>query len=159
MKKIKFFLTTSALLGVIMACSTSDRELSPELSPKTVSNGSTIASKIKVIIGFYFTWDEWGRKSKDCGGGGLCNFRLETISIEIGNKSVVQGDSNGNYWVDIPIVSSMPQEYTNHEYLPVDEDIVHVMKDGTKVILKSGLYPKYSGICDNGGYRLPLYVD
>ncbi len=113
------------------------------------------ANRIDIIVGWYFTWDEWGRKSHDCRRGGLCNFRLEAIVITIGRSAQVQGDHEGNLWLDIPITKDMPIEYS-YEFFPIDEDMSFTTENEETYVVKAGLYPINQRISKMGGYRLPL---
>lgn len=113
----------------------------------------------EIVVGFYFTWDEWGRKKFNCRKGGLCNFRLEEITIDIefefGFGVPVQTGNNGDHWADIPITESMPADY-HYEIFPIDEDIHYTMEDGDTFMVPAGMYPRIETIGEEGGYRLPI---
>ncbi|PZW37635.1 hypothetical protein LX95_02862 [Mesonia algae] len=130
--------------------------LSVDNNGLTDSTGSSNYTSREIIIGYHFTWDEWGRKKYDCRRGGLCNFRLEAITIEVGFRSApIQGDENGNLYVEILIDNTMPKEY-DYEYFPIDEDISFSFDDEETYTINSGLYEKIDSIGKSGGYRLPL---
>lgn len=108
------------------------------------------------IIGFFFTWDEWGRKTRDCHKAGLCNFRLE--EIEIGWFCVpVQQDENGEYYVEIYFDDSIEFEDEEHTFY-IDEDLYTKTPKGDLVLLPEGEYSSNPEIGKMGGVRLPLVL-
>ncbi len=122
------------------------------------SNNEPVNLKTEIVIGYYFTWDDWGRKESDCRSGrGLCNFRLEEIRIDIGfgGACPINTDNNGNMWVDIAITPDMPVENDNDNFW-IDEDINYTMPNEDVYTVFAGSYQKINSIGDEGGYRIPL---
>lgn len=120
-----------------------------------------ISTKGSIVV-FYFTWDEWGRKKKNCAGGGLCNFRLESVELYIGflrssfcHASPVYKDDKNNYYVEIPIDDNFIFE-DETKCLYVDEKIEALGPDGNLYMVNAATYPYYKQIGDLGGYRIPL---
>lgn len=150
MKKLKRLLPLLTI-ALLISCSNDQDILENQL---TNYESEQVTPKTEIIIGWYFTWDEWGRKSHDCRRSGLCNFRLEAITVTI-KSAVVQGDENGNLFVDIPIDDTMPDE-DGFEYFPIDEDITYVLENEDSYTVEAGLYPINMEIGEVGGYRLPL---
>lgn len=158
MNKQTIKLTTLAFVAIVTATAIfsscqKDSQILPDT--KTENNKTENTAMRPITIGYYFTWDHWGRASRDCAGGGLCNFRLEKIVINLEIAQPVQSDENGNTWVDIPISNDMPAEY-NYDFFPVDEDMTFTMDDGDTFMVASGMYPRNNSIGTNGGYRLPI---
>lgn len=128
----------------------------------TSSQNEELNSSKGTIVVFYFTWDEWGRKKKNCDGGGLCNFRLERVEIHIGlpkssvgHTSPVYKNEKDDYYVEIPIDEDFVFE-DDTKCLYVDEDIEALGPDGNYYVLKAGAYSYDNNIGDLGGYLLQL---
>lgn len=150
MKKLKRLLPLLTI-ALLISCSNDQGILENQL---TNYESEQVAPKTEIIVGGYFTWDEWGRKRFDCERNGLCNFRLEAITITI-KSAVVQGDENGNLWVDIPIDDTMPDD-DGFEYFPIDEDLFFTTENEDTYSVEAGLYPLNTEIGEVGGYRLPI---
>ena len=125
-----------------------------ELPSFTKKNETGSVDRIRILVGAYFTWDEWGRASRDCHGGGLCNFRLEGIWIEVGRCAPVQSDEDGNLFVDVLIDEDMPRD-EGIAVLPVDKDITTTY-EGQRYTVRAGEYPLNPELGTMGGYRVPL---
>lgn len=155
MKNIKLKFSTLAILAVgILMTSCNKSKIEVQGAPVAIEQELGTSSNKDVVTIYWFTWDGWGRKSKDCDGGGLCNFRLEEIEIGF-NVAPVYTDTEGNSWVDIEITDGMPAEY-DYAFFPVDEDIISLAADGETFVLPAGLYPLDESIGSAGGYKLPL---
>lgn len=133
-----------------------EKENSKNIEPTLMQNKEINSSKAKIII-FTFTWDEWGRKKKNCRGGGLCNFRLKRIEIVIGlpKTAPVYKDDKNNYFVELPIDDEFIFE-DDSKCLFVDEDIVTLGPDGHSYTLLAGAYSYDRRIGKLGGYVIPL---
>ena len=108
------------------------------------------------IIGFFFTWEEWGRKRRGCDKAGLCYFRLE--KIEIGWFSVpIQQDENGDYYVEISFDESIEFEDEEHTFY-IDEDLYASTPNGDLIMLPEGEYSSNPEIGEMGGVKLPLVI-
>ena len=115
-----------------------------------------------VIVGFYFTWDEWGRKKYNCKeGAGLCRFRLETVEIQINfrssNYAIVYADDRNSYYVNLPVDEKIVFEDDNKMFY-IDEDLYAEAPDGKTYKLPAGVYSLDKRIGKRGGYKLPLQV-
>lgn len=156
MKKLIFSSLFLVFIGIVFLACTKE---SINQEQKKNELGQTFNEK-GIVVGFYFTWDEWGRKSKNCHRAGLCNFRLEKIEIQI--KSVpakyapVQSDGSGNLYVEILADKDLEFDDSAHN-LFIDEDIYSTGPDGKIYRLPKGIYPLISDLGDLGGYKLPLY--
>jgi hypothetical protein len=107
-----------------------------------------------IVIGFYFTWDEWGRANRNCHKAGLCNFRLEEIRIEV-NCVPVFSKENGELYVQIPVDELIEFEDEQMDFY-IDEDLYAVGPDGYTYMIPSGVYEFNPDLFEMGGFELPL---
>jgi hypothetical protein len=145
MKNIKYGILFLALVGIgLVSCQKA------EVFKTNQSNENLQLSDKQAgpIIGFFFTWDEWGRKNRDCRKAGLCNFRLE--EIEIGWFCVpIQQEDNGDYYVEF--------EDEEHTFF-IDENLYAKTPKGDWIMLPKGEYPTEPEIGEIGGVKLALVV-
>mgnify|MGYP003303677624 FL=1 len=175
---LSFYAIISGLIFALYSCSKDEdetlyNEVSKDNYPLHSSNDiyyetsddqidiNNPSERGSVTVGFYFTWDEWGRKKYDCRGAGLCNFRLVTIEIQISLKSenyaIVYADNRNSYYVDLPIDEKIVFE-NNDKLFYIDEDLYAKAPDGNTYKLPAGIYSLNKSIGKMGGYRLPLQV-
>jgi hypothetical protein len=153
MKNIKYGILFLALVGIgLVSCQKA------EVFKTNQSNENLQLSDKQAgpIIGFFFTWDEWGRKNRDCRKAGLCNFRLE--EIEIGWFCVpIQQEDNGDYYVEIYFDDSIEFEDEEHTFF-IDENLYAKTPKGDWIMLPKGEYPTEPEIGEIGGVKLALVV-
>jgi hypothetical protein len=142
-----------------------DRENDEELD-----TGSTITITI-------VTWDEWGRKKKQCKGWGLCNAdwfpkdeepkeseqnrSYKVLSNELKKySSLIEYEKNTDrYYMDILLSKPLPSDIpTDQIDLVIDEPIELNTKDilSCDLIFNNDNYPFLTNLGDYGGYRLYL---
>jgi len=133
------------------------------------SNSSIIENDNKVgEPGFwYVTWDEWGRKSKNCDGWGLCNFRAEYVLYDtLFDKGVssdmhysqIYSQNKSLSYFDIPYVSQYDNLVENaSKTFYIDEDIYDI-KNGYVFRIPAGEYSLVSDISDKNKYHIPIEI-
>ncbi len=152
MKKLKYGVLFLAIVGIGFTSCEKEEINHPE-STKNSQFEETLESRI--VIGFYFTWDEWGRKDEDCQGKGLCNFRLETIEIEIGHCTpVLTHGANGNMYIEILADEDLVSQNSNSNFY-IDEDIYDQFNNETYKV-PAGVYQINPNLGNVGGYVIPL---
>ncbi len=111
-----------------------------------------------VITIYRFTWDEWGKKARDCKGAGLCNFRLEEVEIRIPIRSFSANveKRDDRLLVDIAANEELIFEDDSRK-LYIDEDIYTTSHDDRTFRLPAGEYEFIESIGESGGYRLELF--
>lgn len=114
-----------------------------------------INPKIDIVIGFYFTWDEWGRKKYNCHGAGLCRFRLEAIVVSIGKSTPVNINAKGELFVEVPVDDDLIFEDTEKNFY-IDEDLFAPAPDSKIYMIPKGVYKFNSSLGEKGGILLPL---
>ncbi len=153
MKKFIYGSLFLALIGItFISCQKT------ELSETKKSNENLQLNEKQAgpIIGFYFTWERWGRKKKNCDGAGLCYFRIK--KIRLGWFSVpIQQDENGEYYVEIFFDDSIKFEDEKHTFY-IDENLFAKTPEGDRVMLPEGEYLSNPDLGEMGGVRLPLVV-
>lgn len=104
------------------------------------------------------SWDEWGRKARDCKGAGLCNFRLEEVEIRIPIRSFSANveKRDDRLLVDIAANEDLIFEDDSRK-LYIDEDIYTTSHDDRTFRLPAGEYEFIESIGESGGYRLELF--
>jgi hypothetical protein len=116
---------------------------------------------------YYSTWTEWGRKSKNCAGWGLCNFSDCWFCCTDGNGNVIdcpkdeliansgiiyipEGANSGFMEIKLkPAYEDQSNAIQNQLTLDIDEDII-----GERFVLHQGGYLFNSTIGMHGGYRV-----
>lgn len=122
--------------------------------------------------GHIVSWDEWGRKSKDCRGWGLCNASWFQPCTEKKNTSasdskkiksfateVYKEKTTGNFFILLALNKPIPEEINVSDLLfRIDEDIfLDTEKSlGRKLIFKTGLYKFDETVDEFGGYKIYL---
>jgi len=149
MKTIKLMAMAALFAIGFAACEKSGVE------QNTLGNQISERAEITIVI----SWDEWGRKSKDCNGAGLCNFKIEVEKVEdvFGKIAYVKKDLNGNYYIDVAIDKDFEFQDSDKLFY-IDEDIINVDTNGVKYILPKGNYKFNSSIGQLGGYRIPVKI-
>ncbi|HBG70573.1 MAG: hypothetical protein A2W93_02285 [Bacteroidetes bacterium GWF2_43_63] len=120
------------------------------------SNDVPLLKAAEPIIGFFFTWDEWGRKKRDCHKAGLCNFRLDEIEIDLYSVPVQQNEE-GDYFVILEFDKSIDFEDDLKNFY-IDEDLLAKAPNGTLVKVPFGVYKFNADLGEMGGVELPLFV-
>jgi hypothetical protein len=154
------------LMAVVLAVTACNEQEQTKLSPTPeTSQVETISSAPEPDEGgpkrLRCTWTDWGRAKKGCDGGGLCNWDCEWEDVPVDNPaSTIFNDfakrtSTGDYYLEIPISSSMPAE-NNYQTFPVDEDIYYTSSTGDIWLMEAGEYPIDLTIGNQGGYNVPL---
>ena len=116
---------------------------------------------------WYVTWDEWGRKSKDCGSWGLCNFRAEYVLYDtlfdkstscIKHYSQVYSQDKSLYYFDIPYDSQYDNlvENTSKTFY-IDEDIYDI-NNGYIFRIPEGEYSLMTDISSKNKYHIPIEI-
>jgi hypothetical protein len=115
------------------------------------------------------SWDEWGRKKKDCKGWGLCkakwfpefNTKMAIPDPGNGGASIVEYNAiAGKYFFDILLSSPPPPTLLPSDLtFEIDEDILldYLPEAGTSMKILAGSYIFNGSIGSNGGYR--IYLD
>lgn len=118
---------------------------------------SQISSTNKLII---VSWDEWGRASKKCKGGGLCNAEWFYFSSKETRKyfSNLEFDAELKEYFFIIVLDEKSKKLFSEDELvafPIDEDI---LLDMDKALGRDYIIPRGEYKFDNklNGYRLVL---
>tara|TARA_R110001583_G_scaffold153501_1_gene305228 strand:- start:1215 stop:1763 length:549 start_codon:yes stop_codon:yes gene_type:complete len=114
-------------------------------------------------------WDEWGRKSRNCGGWGLCNAnwfpsankQAQKSSTTNGSKTILEYDSSiEKYFIDILLADIVPPEIPIEALtLKIDENFELNVEDAISknLIFNKGDYLFNTALGEYGGYR--IYLD
>lgn len=153
MKNLKRVLLSSAILIAVIGCEKTEikinRDENNDISEPIESKES------RIVIGFYFTWDEWGRKSENCRKAGLCDFRIETIEIEFGNSTpILTNAQNGDMYVEILADGDLEYQNSNLDFF-IDENLYTNFNNETYKV-PAGVYQIDHNLGTMGGYVLPL---
>ncbi len=175
-KKLLLYASVIAMVAVYFSCSKNqevekEKEINIARQLKFVPVGDRIkerngdVSRGKIVI---VSWNEWGRKKKNCDGWGLCKakwFPDVNESVQVpdpteGGASILESDpSNGKYYFDILLADYPPATIPVSELtLIVDEDILLGQSPvlGNDLIIKEGDYEYDSSLRTYGGYRIYL---
>ncbi|MBK9107412.1 MAG: hypothetical protein IPM92_03270 [Saprospiraceae bacterium] len=112
---------------------------------------------------YHVEWDEWGRKSRNCGSWGLCNFR----DCWFCDPQPLVGDLNLNDTTGIGILTielnsaynGQDSAIINQWNLYVDEDIINptlIIQEFDTIKMKAGVYQFLSNIGSQGGYTVDI---
>lgn len=145
------------LLGLISVSTFFSCEKDANLTMQNQDETSVVSAKVDIIIGFYFTWDDWGRKKYKCNGSGLCNFRIETIEISIGKNAPINKNSKGELFVTIPVDKDLKFE-DSMKNLYIDENLFSKGPDDKLYMVPEGVYQINTSIGKFGGYILPIKI-
>lgn len=154
-----------------MGC-TEDNNLN-EIEGNSISKNSFENASKSVITAqgkfFLVKFDEWGRKSKNCSGWGLCNAKwFQCTDAENNQVDCLRANSPGpNYGTPLKIDEETNQHYveilfdhssTSPTSLIIDDDIVLNFQSelGFNLIFKAGSYPFIPYIGVYGGYKIIL---
>jgi hypothetical protein len=178
--KTKMLLVYSAailLAGVYVSCSkdqdidkVDQHNLDQQLrfvpvSDRIAMKANSLFKEVIIIV----TWDEWGRKKKDCKGWGLCNAdwfpqfdnAMQNPVKSNGSESILEFDpARQRYYFDILLAENPPAHIPVSELpLVVDEDIVLKLAQeiGNDLSIKQGDYNYDQTLSQFGGYR--IYLD
>ncbi len=154
MKKLIYGTLFLALVGIgVVSCE--KEEVKIDTYEMTSTAELNEFQKSLIVIGFYFTWDEWGRKSENCRKAGLCDFRLETIEIEVGHSTpVITNGTNGNMYVEILADEDLEYQNSNLNFF-IDEDLYADFNNESYKV-PAGVYQIDNNLGTMGGYVLPL---
>lgn len=156
-----------------------ENEISSLLSFKSIDFDELSTSK--KWCGHIVSWDEWGRKRKNCGGWGLCNASwFESCPQQVGEgeekniKNKIQKlkssngfatkvyveDSSGRNFIILPLKTALPPTIDIDDIsLKIDEDIVLKTENsslGRNLTFRSGVYQFNRDIDEFGGYKIYL---
>lgn len=182
MKNFKFLLII--VVSVFFSCSTENESsmtnqnsIENSLVFKKIGyNQEDIGQRPVVISGntgnkfIVVSWDEWGRKRKNCAGWGLCNAEWFHCTDAEGNpvdcfkfppngyETFLQVDDlTSQYYIEILLAeeTDIPKEELA---LNIDEDIVLNISSaiGTDLKFNSGVYLFDSNLGDYGGFKIYL---
>lgn len=152
MKKI--FLSVTATLCVCLCLVSCEKENADTPTNKT----NTTTNKWWL---FYATWDEWGHKSANCGGWGLCNFD-SCWTCDVADRpskhkgKVLYDDQTGEGTMTIELEPTEDQQIEAINWkLPfaVDSDIIN-----PNAILYKGMYEFNPNVGRYGGYILNIKI-
>jgi len=146
-----------------------------KINLKTKKNSQTLMAKKKLVI---LSWDEWGRKSKNCGGWGLCNANWfycvdendQEVPCKDESKSAKSEQTNGlsvllqydtlkeKYYIEM-LLSEPTEISTDLLSLKIDSSFDVKTKEavGKDLIFKNGDYNFDTSLGEFGGYR--VYLD
>lgn len=154
MKKLIYGAFFLAIVGIVFA-SCKKEEVKIDASKNNFTSEINESAETRdVVVGFYFTWDEWGRKSYGCKKGGLCKFRLETIKVGFGYSAPVITDVNNQMSVQVLADLALDNQDSNKDFF-VDEDLFANF-DNEIYKVPAGVYPIDNALGTMGGYVLPL---
>lgn len=114
------------------------------------------------------SWNEWGRKKKDCKGMGLCNahwFPKDNTIVtnpdngEGGSSLLEYDNANDQYYFDILLAANPPADLTDSDLeFVIDYEINLDTKSeiGVDLSIVPGTYQFESSRGDFGGYRILL---
>jgi hypothetical protein len=156
--KHSFFFALIILISFgFQSCQNKDQSISPQ-------GGLTSGSTSLLTVGeprkrlYCATWDEWGRKSKKCGGWGLCNFKdcwFCTCDQADKKALVVYDDNLQRFNMTIELAQTDSQQIaaiSSNSPLIIDEDII-----SDNLVVKKGSYPFKQKVGSFGGYIIPAY--
>lgn len=154
MKKLIYGTLFLAIVGIGFA-SCEKKNVKIDTKENISTSGLNETQKSRIVVGFYFTWDEWGRKNENCRKAGLCNFRIETIEIEVGHSTpVITNGINGNMYVEILADGDLEYQNTNLDFF-IDEDLYSNFNNETYKV-PAGVYQIDNNLGTMGGYTIPL---
>lgn len=148
MIKAKIFLLVAIIAIGVVSC-----EKENVKSEQNLSTDPAITHQ-EIVVRFYFTWDEWGRKNRNCNKAGLCRFRLEEIRIEVNCVSIFS-EEDGDLYVQIPVDELIEFEDEQKNFY-IDEDLYAEGPDGFTYTVPSGVYEYNPYLFEQGGFELPL---
>lgn len=139
---MKIFFKSSLIIAVVIIfvslsfnCSKTTNEANVDentIAERLKFKETPISSQEKLII-VRVSWDEWGHKSADCDGWGLCNAVVEwfpeyekTTSVSNYNYSfpVYYDNTKSQFYVEILLDEPVPDDILLEDYpIKVDEEI------------------------------------
>lgn len=112
---------------------------------------------------YHVEWDEWGRKSRNCGSWGLCNFKDCWFCDPIagsGDLNLDESTGVGTLTIELSSTySGQDSAIINQWNLYVDEDIknlTNVIEEFDTITMKAGVYQFQSNIGSQGGYIVDI---
>jgi len=118
---------------------------------------------------YHAEWDEWGRKSKNCGSWGLCNFHdcwfcdpylQGRGEIQLEETPLGQPTGIGLLYIELDtLIAVQNSAIINQDTLFIDEDITilsEVITEFDTITAKSGFYLFQTNIGPSGGYVVDL---
>lgn len=167
MNKLLLGLSTSIVLAIVSCRQSevaenrfSENDMAKLIKVMPNSSITNPTARHEISIG----WDEWGRKSKDCGGWGLCNFSFHydqtgknATTTDSQYKSNINIDKDGQKYFYI-FLNEKPNEQIPQDVLAlrIDENINYNFNK-INYIVKSGTYYYKNDIGLYGGYK--IFVD
>ncbi|PQJ20795.1 hypothetical protein [Tenacibaculum sp. SG-28] len=147
-----------------------EEDIASEVTFKEIEKSKVTNSK---WCGHIVSWDEWGRKSKDCRGWGLCNASWfqpckekkntsasESKKIKSFATEVYREKNTEEYFILLALNKPIPKGINSNDLLfRIDKDIILETEKslGHKLTFKTGVYKFDETIDEFGGYKIFLY--
>ena len=132
-----------------------EKEETANLNDKEQTTQISERGTITIVV----SWDEWGRKKKNCDGGGLCNFTVEKVEYvnTVDKMAPILDDPNGNPYIEALVDKDLVFE-DESESLYIDEDIKSIASNGLTYVMSAGVYQIDYKLGKLGGYTIPLTI-
>jgi len=156
MKRFYSVFNFTILLVVIsfFSCDKSEVVTDENIQTTNQSFNSLNSSKVRFYI-YYSTWDEWGRKKKDCKGWGLCNYTdCWFCCIDDYSDQVVDCE-NSQRIENVGIVTIDTETDTGHMVIELDPSI-SIQNDA--IVNQKILYIDYDIVTDNSVVHADDYL-
>ncbi len=133
----------------------------------TETTGSIIDNNEKYWdSGFWaVTWDEWGRKKKNCDGWGLCNIKIEYVLYDtlfdksiVSHYSPIYSQDKGTCYFDILYDSQYDCLVEDaNKFFYIDDDI-YDLNNGYIFRIPQGEYPLIPCNSSKNKYHIPIEI-
>ena len=122
----------------------------------SVTNDETLTPKRVTIT---VSWEDWGRKKKNCAGAGLCYFRIEITIIKSpsAHSAELYYDRDGKTYINVLIDKKFVFDSESTDFY-IDENLYSQDENGQLYMIPQGRYKLNSALGTQGGYTIPVII-